>query len=417
MQAEQKSEIYDHFFVARQPIFYENGQIWGYELLFRSGPKFNMASITDQDLATFCVATCGFIRSQEDVDQTKKMCINFTEQLLVQGAPEGLPPVVTVIEVLENVLPSDAMVEQLIRYKQQGYLVAIDDFEGRGDLGPLLNVADIIKVDVLNKSVAQIEAICKVVGNNRALKIAEKVENREMLPDLKALGFSLYQGYYFAKPELLSGRKIGSTELSKLRVLQAVEDPSANPQQIEKVIAADPSITYRLLRFLNSAAFGFSIKIASIRHAITLLGVRRLKSWLRMVILSDLLGNKSPELYIMALNRGKLLEELVNEGQIRNQNAETLFLFGMLSLLEAMLDTPMESLLGQLPIPDEIKAGYIDQVSVYNQYLRMVEALEQSAPERIQQYCGQLKLSAQELAAASVRSLVWANDMHQHLLN
>lgn len=410
-----KSKIYDHFFVARQPIFHEQGQIWGYELLFRSGPDYEMASIADGDLATFSVATSGFIRSQEDLDQSKKICVNFTEQLLIQGAPLGLPSTVTVIEVLEDVIPSEHVIEKLIVYKQEGYLIAIDDFEGRIDLKDLIDLADIVKVDVLHKSIGEIARICNVIKDSKAVRIAEKVEDSEMIPALKKMGFTLFQGFYFAKPELLKGRKIGSTEISKLRVLQTIEDASSTPETIEKVVAADPSITYRLLKFLNSAAFGFSIKIASIRHAITLLGLKRLKNWLRMVVLSDLLGDKNPEIYTMALNRGKMLEEMVHEDQIKDASAETMFLFGLLSLLESMMDTPMEQLLDQLPLPDQIKAGYIDKTSRYNKYLQFLMALEHSAPDVFKQLCNDLGFAEKRAAAAYLRAIVWANDMNMHI--
>ena len=416
MNQAETQKIYDHFFVARQPIFYENGQIWGYELLFRAGPDLNMANIKNEDLATFSVATCGFIRSQEDLDQTKKMCINFTEKLLLDGAPQGLPPAVTVIEVLENVLPSDQLVELLISYKQEGYLVAIDDYEGSEDIDELLSLADIIKVDILNKNVEQIQAIVDRIKDYKAVRIAEKVESREIMPALKKMGFTLYQGYYFAKPELLKGRKIGANEVSKLRVLQIVEDSTSKPEDIEKVIAADPSITYRLLRFLNSAGFGFSIQIKSIHHAVTLLGFKRLKNWLRMAILSDLLGNKTQELYVMALNRGKLLEELVNDDKIPAVGADTMFLFGLLSLMEAMLDMPMPELISQLPIPDDIKQGYVDPNSKFNKYLQLLTALEQSSAEEIQNLCKELKLGELSLADASLKSTVWANEMYQYIL-
>jgi EAL and modified HD-GYP domain-containing signal transduction protein len=412
----QNQNGYSPFFVARQPIFFENGQIWGYELLFRSGPGYDIALMDDEDIATFSVATCGFIRSQEDIDQTKKICINFTEKLLMQGSPQGLPPAVTVIEVLENVLPSDRVIEMLIRYKQQGYQVAIDDFVGSGDIKDLLDLADIIKVDVLNKSIEEIERICRGIENNKAIKIAEKVEDKELLGALKSLGFTLFQGYYFAKPELLSGRKIDTTNISRLRVLQAIEDPSVTPEKVEKVIAADPSITYRLLRFLNSAAFGFSVRIKSIRQAIVLMGVKRLKNWLRMVILSDLMGSKNPELYVMALNRGKILEELAATDQISGDNADTLFLFGLLSMLEAMLDTPMVDLVKRLPIPDEIAAGYIVTANKYNKYLQLLAALERSIPEDIRRLCNELEIEEDSLAEASVRSILWANKMQRDIL-
>lgn len=411
------STIYDHFFVARQPIFYGNGQIWGYELLFRSGPDYQIATVTDGDLATFSVATSGFIRSQEDIDQTKKICVNFTEELLLQGAPRGLPSTVAVVEVLEDVMPSQAVIEKLIEYKQEGYLVAIDDFEGNEEIAELIELADIIKVDVFEKDIGEIQQICRTIENSKAVRIAEKVEESELIPDLQKLGFTLFQGYYFAKPELLRGRKIGATEISKLRVLQAIEDAKATTEKIEDVISTDPSIAYRLLRLLNSAAFGFSIKITSIRHAMTLLGLKRLKNWLRMVVLSDLLGEKNPEIYTMALNRGKMLEELVNEDQIRDAIADAMFLFGLLSLIDTMMDTPMAQLLDQLPLPDSIKTGYIDEDSRYNKYLRFLVALEHSRPDRFTKFCHELGFDRERAAQAYLRSILWANDVNRQVLH
>ncbi len=410
------SKIYDHFFVARQPIFHENGQIWGYELLFRSGPDYQIAAITDGDLATFSVATCGFIRSQEDIDQSKKICVNFTEQLLVQGAPRGLPSTVAVIEVLEDVIPSDTVIEKLIEYKQEGYLIAIDDFEGRTDIMDFIGLADIIKVDVFDKTIGEIEGICRIIEGSKAVRLAEKVEHSELIPPLQRLGFTLFQGYYFSKPELLRGRKISATEISKLRVLQVIEDASATTETIETVIAYDPSITYRLLRLLNSAAFGFSIKIKSIRHAITLVGLKRLKNWLRMVVLSDLLGGKNPEIYTMALTRGKMLEEMVDEDQIRDTGAETMFLFGLLSLIDTMMDIPMAQMLDQLPLPDAIKAGYIDENSKYNKYLQLLVAVEHSRPDRFTGLCNELEFDRERVAQGYLRAIVWANKVNMQAL-
>ena len=409
-------KIYDHFFVARQPIFHENGQIWGYELLFRSGPEYQIATISDGDLATFSVATSGFIRSQEDIDQSKKICVNFTEQLLLQGAPRGLPSTVTVIEVLEDVIPSDTVIEKLIAYKQEGYLVAIDDFEGSTEIGDFIGLADIIKVDVFNKKIEEIERICRIIEDSKAVRLAEKVEHSELISPLQSLGFTLFQGYYFSKPVLLSGRKIGATELSKLRVLQVIEEEDATTESIEDVISTDPSIAYRLLRLLNSAAFGFSIKIKSIRHAMTLLGLKRLKNWLRMVVLSDLLGEKNPEIYTMALNRGKMLEEMVNEDQIQDTSADTMFLFGLLSLIDTMMDTPMTQLLDQLPLPNPIKAGYIDENSRYNKYLRFLVALEHSRPDRFNGFCNELGFDRECVSQAYLRSILWANEINRQLL-
>ncbi|MEZ4485910.1 MAG: hypothetical protein R2864_15555, partial [Syntrophotaleaceae bacterium] len=178
---------YEQFYVARQPIFDRAGNTWGYELLFRSGSGAERAEISDQDFATMCVATCGFIESQRHVDQTKKICINFTENLILQGAARGLPPSVAVVEVLETVVPTDRILEELIGLKQQGYLVAIDDYEGAALQSPLLDIADIIKVDLLGKDVAWIADIYASIQDKNALKLAEKVDNRETLAVLKEI--------------------------------------------------------------------------------------------------------------------------------------------------------------------------------------------------------------------------------------
>ena len=311
------SATFDPFFVARQPIFDNANKVWGYELLFRSAPGHETAQINDEDLATICVATCGFIKAQEDTDLNKKICINFTENLILQGVPRGLPPTVTVIEVLENIEPSPQIIEAIIKLKQEGYLFAIDDYVGDTNIQAFIELADIVKVDILGMDFDQIDRVYATIKDFKGLKVAEKVDHLEVLKHLKQLGFDLYQGYYFAKPENLKGRKLKSTSLSKLRILQQIEDPTVSTEKIIEMINTDPSITYRLLRLLNTAAFGFSMKINSVRHAVMLLGNRRLKYWLRMVVLSDLIAEKkTPELYVTALTRGRFLEEMAVGGQI-----------------------------------------------------------------------------------------------------
>ncbi len=417
MDATATSDTLDYFFFARQPIFDNTGKVWGYELLFRSGPGRHQAEISDEDLATICVATCGFVKAQEDTDLNKKICINFTENLILQGGPRGLPPTVTVIELLENIKPGPQVLDAIIKLKQDGYLFAIDDYVGNPNLLPFVELADIVKVDILGMSLEEIDKVYATIKDFKGLKIAEKVDNQEVLTHLKALGFDLYQGYYFAKPENLSDRKLKSTNLSKLRIINQIEDPAISTGKIVDIINADPSITYRLLRLLNTAAFGFSIKITSVRHAVTLLGNKRLKHWLRMVVLSDLiLSEKTPELYVMALARGRFLEELVSGGHLTKANAETLFLFGMLSLIEVMLDAPMQSIMDDLPLPKEIKGGYLDQTSLYAKYLLLVSHLEQSRIEAVAQICRELNLPENKVAEAFLHAIAWATQMSNQLM-
>ena len=416
MISAENNRILDHFYVARQPIFNNTGEIWGYELLYRSGSDTQAAVITNQDIATLCVATCGFTQSQEYCDQTKKICINFTEKLILQGAPRGLPPSVTVIKVLEDTKPSREIIEILIELKQEGYIIAIDGYVGDCNQKELLDIADIVKIDILGKTTQEIEDIFRGLDTNRSLKLAERVDNREVLEHLRSLGCNLYQGYFFAKPVNLRGRTLKSVEISKLRILQAIEDPALDTETIKEVIMADPSVTYRLLRFLNSAAFGLSVKIESVKHAIHLIGLKRLKYWLRMLIMSDLAdNNQPPELFVMSLNRGRFLEELAHHEQIKSANPDTMFLFGMLSLIEPMLEIPVKNILNELPLSDEIKSGYIDSDSTYGKYLQLAIAIENADSDEIERLCRETGVNKKEVAGASNRSIAWTNTMYQSM--
>jgi len=412
----EHDRIFDQYFVARQPIFNNSGEIWGHDLLFHNGSDKQTAEITNQDMATLCVATSGFTESQKYCDQTKKICINFTEKLILEGTPRGLPPSVTVIGIPGKVKPSGQLIEILIKLKQEGYTITIDDYTGDDNQRKLLEIVDIIKIDISGKTTQKIESIFSGINADKALKLAEKVNNRAALQQLRSLGCDLYQGYFFAKPVNLRGRTLKSIEISKLRILQAIEDPELITETITEIIKADPSITYRLLRLLNSAAFGFSAKIESVKHAISLIGLKRLKYWLRMVLMSDLSGkNNTPELYTMAFNRGQFLEELTQLGQIKSANPESMFLFGILSLVEPMLEMPMRNIMDELPLSDEIKSGYIDGNSIYAKYLQLTIALENADSDEIERLCQQLGVSEKAVAGASNRSIAWTNTIDQHL--
>lgn len=412
----ENNRTFNHFYVARQPIFNNAGETWGFELLYRSGSEKQAAEMENQDIASLCVATCGFTQSQEFCDQTKKICINFTEKLILEGAPRGLPPSVAVIKLLENVTATEEMVKMLVELKQEGYNIAIDAHAAIDNQKDFLDIADIIIINVLEKTTQEIEDILRGINSNEALKLAVKVDNRETLQHLRSLGCDLYQGYFFAKPVNLRGRILKSPKISKLRILQAVEDPAFDVETAKEIIATDPSITYGLLRLLNSAAFSFAVKIESVIHAIRLIGLKHLKYWLRMVIMSDLSDNhQTPELYMMALNRGRFLEELAQHEQIRSANQETMFLFGMLSLIEPMLEIPMSNIMDELPLADEIKSGYIDSDSIYAKYLQLTIAVENADSAEIERLCEEIGVNEKEVADASNRSIAWTNTIYQSM--
>ena len=412
-----ETALFEYFYVARQPILDNQNRTYGYELLFRSGADKNVATITDQDHATLSVATSGFIKSQENLDQSKKIFINFTENLILEKAPRGLPPGVTVIEILEDIVPTQELIDEIISLKDEGYIVAVDDFEGSDVQAAFLDIADIIKVDILNKSEDEILEIYDKIRDKKALKLAEKVDSLEMYNFLKKLGFDLYQGFYFAKPENLTGKKLRSGQMSKLRILNVINDPDLDPKKLIDIIVVDPGITYQLLRFINSAAFGLSTKIESVNHAVSLLGMKQLKYWIRMAVMSELMGDdQPPELYLMSLHRGRLLEELANDGMIKGISPDTMFLFGMLSLIDVMLGVPLKEVLDELPLSEDLIEGYRNETSYFNKYLQLVKALEMADTEYLQMICMALSIPERMVAEASVRATSWTNTVASSMI-
>mgnify|MGYP001035148940 CR=1 FL=1 len=404
----KQPHYYDTYYVAKQPILDRKNRTYGYELLFRSSEGQSEAAVVNADSATIEVMTCGFVGSQDGQDQTKRIFINFTEKLLLEGAPRALPPSVTVIEILENINYSPEVFEELIKLKQEGYLVAVDDFSIDYQPSRFLDIADIIKVDVLSKSKDEITHLFNLVKNKNALKLAEKVDNQKGYSFMLELGFDLFQGFFFARPENLVCKTIKSSQTAKIRILAALQSPDLELEGIAQLVTSDPSITYRLLRLLNSAAFGFSMKIESIPHAVALLGANRMRYWLRMIVLSDISTKEKPfELFRLALNRGKILEELADRRMLTEHKPESLFLFGMLSLLDVMLDMPFPLIFKSLPLSDSFQEGYTTSTTSLGLYLRLLQAFENNDEDEISLTCKKNQIPPRYVTEASAHAHAW----------
>lgn len=418
MSDQTQDSLYSDIFFARQPIFDRSGSIWGYELLYRKSADCRTAQIDDYDLATACVATAGLVCPETDFKPSKRIFINYTEKLLLNGAPKGLPPGVTVVEVLESVSASPEVIKAIIELKQEGYLIAIDDFRGEANLSLLMEYADIIKIDLLGLELDQIAKLIAQVPA-RVLTLAEKVENPDHVPHLKEMGFDLFQGYYFAHPQTISGKKLSATCVSKIKTLALLEQSNATPEDYTRLIERDPSIAFRLLRLLNSAAFCFSVKIKSIQHAITLLGMVRLKYWLRMVVLSDVgTRNITPELYHMSIVRARFFELLIDADDARGEwEADSLFLFGLLSLLDVMLDAPMDQLLPILSLQEPLAQGLETGQGRFGNYLKLAVAIENADSEAITHQAQRLAIEEHLISNAWREAMLWSNEVEQQSEN
>ena len=402
-----------HTYFARQPIFDSRNHVWGYELLFRGGPDAEKADVTDLEQATLDVAAGSTIAPEDFYGMDKKILVNFGEQNILENVPYALPPRQTVIQISEKSLANPETREALTELTRDGYSIAVDDFEGLADDG--LKFADLVIVDILGKKPIQIAPLVRMAKNAGIPALAKKVEDTESFSTAKHLGFPLFQGYFFKRPELVANRKLTSHQASRFSLLQAIEKQDPDFEQLAKDIQTDVSISYRLLTYLNSAAFGFRQPIKSIKQAIVLLGWKQLRNWLRVIVLTDMQPTgKAPELFFVAVQRGKFLELIAHSHDPRKSDPDTMFLLGLFSLLEAMLDMPMESIVEKLPLDADLKKALQGVDGPYAKWLDLVRAHEKGRWEALDTLTEELGLNRLVVAVSYYKSVLWANTFFKH---
>jgi len=406
-----KEDFWEPIFVARQPIFDREQDIWGYELLFRHSQEMNTANIVDGELATQKVIADGFALAKFGLPENVKCLINFPKKLLIEDFAFALPPETSVIEILETVKPEPEIIAACKRLKQAGYLLALDDFVGQPGYEPLLMLADVVKVDVMQLTRAQFEELAARLKKYSCLMLAEKVEDGRMFKLAKRLNFDLFQGFFFSRPEVLAGKKLSVEELTKLRLLKELSRDDFEFSEMAEIVQRDVSLTYRLLKYINSAAFGLSNKIESITRAMTLLGKKRLLKWLRVVILSEMSsGPSGREVVLLSAQRGRFLQLLALKGQSKLE-PEAMFLLGFLSLLDVLLKQPMTELVQELPLDEEIKKGLIDEEHPCHRWLDLARAQEKGDWPKVAELIEVLRLDPSETAICFTKASLWAHEI------
>ena len=327
----------------------------------------------DGDRATTSLLSATFLTEGIDRISGFKPCfINFTTELLTKNLPSSFPCNKIVVEILEDVQPTAEVITVCQALSQQGYTLAMDDFVYDRKLEPLIELADIIKIDIICTPLDTLDKTLYLLSRHKKIKLlAEKVETHMEFEKARKLGFTYFQGYFFSKPEVLKIKELTTAKINLLHLLAEVTSKSASFSRLSQIISRDVAISYKLLRFLNSAWFYRLEKIKSINQAIAYLGERELKRFLMLMIISEMTTKKPQELVRLAIVRAKFCELLATaSGNFGKQN--NLFLLGLFSLLEAMLDTPIEYLLEELPIDDLIKQALIKQSGPWMPYLNAV---------------------------------------------
>lgn len=403
------AEIY----LARQPIFDHTQQVIGYELLHRSGPgNFfvpidpDVASSASVDRATMSVGL-------EQLTEGKLAFVNISRGVLMDEIYTLLPARRTVIELLETVAPDRQVVEACYRLKAYGYRLALDDYAGDPALGELLALADIVKIDLQAPSAAQAIAAVAPHRDRGAMLVAEKVENTEMHRDAVAAGYHFFQGYYFCRPEMIHAHDVSPTKLHVMRFLAEVCRADVSFDRLEEIFRQEVSLATRLLRYLNSAGFGWTQEIASLEHALRLVGLRQLQKWGAMTGVVTLAADKPQELAVTALARARFSEKLAHLVGDTGHEVE-FFLTGLLSLMDAMVGRPLSEVLASMSVSDSVRNALLGAESRVASVLHAVTAYERGAWPEVERFISTHDVESRPVHDAYAASLSWAREAMAH---
>lgn len=340
--------------MARQPILDRRSRVVAYELLYRSA---SFGTATDEVISAQSLLNAVVEVGLDRLAGPLPAYFNVSPGLLRDPSLQLLPHKRVVIELLETHKPDATTMMTVRTLREQGYLVALDDFTFAEHQMPFLGHVDIVKVDVLQTPWYRIASGLQVLQKSGATLLAEKVEDRAMRDRCVRAGFQLFQGFYFARPETVESRTLPPSRLALMRVLSEVYRPDPRPADVEQAVACDPGLALRLLRMVNSAAMALPNRIGSVRMAVSLLGVRRIQA-LAVLLAAQARSSPAPVLAAMALSRARMCEELSRKD--RDTEPATHFTAGLLSVLDGMLDLPMKLVVDNLPLSEELAEALVN---------------------------------------------------------
>lgn len=404
LPVEEESEVR---YIARQPILDAHHNLHAYELLFRGG-NVQVCATNDFDAATISTIDISLFLGRNSLTDGLPAFINCTRELLVDGTVTALPRDSYVLEVLETVKPDAEVLRALSNLKRLGYRIAIDDFDGDISRDPLIALSDIIKVDFcLTDMAKRIEIAQRYLRRGHTL-LAEKVETQEDFEAARAAGYRLFQGFFFCRPTTISASDIRVLQPAYVSLMTAVYDSVFDVDSIDEAIRQEPSLCYRLLRFLNSAAFGVH-PVRSIRHAIALLGQRELQKWISIVTAIAMAGPRSSELLSLALQRARFLETVAE--RIHAQYSSEFFLAGVFSLIDAILNRELRLILPTLPLSSSVKDALYGRENEITNTLKLVLSCERANWAHFAEHCAAMKLPEGEVWLMYEEARRWVKEI------
>lgn len=403
------------YFIGRQPIMNQRQEIIGYELLFRATGDHQTALYNDQDQASASVIASALSDfGLQDILGDKYGFLNITSDMLSSEVLELLPVEQSVLELLENIELDDTARLRCIELKSQGFRIALDDHIYHPDHSAFYNMVDIVKVDILAADPKKLPEIAASLRKYPVQLLAEKVETIEAFEQCREYGFELFQGYFFERPATISQKRIDASGIGMMKLIQQLHE-DADIAAIEEIFREDPGLTFQLLKLVNSVMTGTRDKIKSLRHAIMLMGIIQLRRWMQLSLFAgkDENGINSP-LLEMAAVRGRLMELLVLQESTSHRTveiAESAFLAGILSLLDALYETSMEQIIEGLSLSEDLADALLRHEGRLGQLLLLAKKLEKSEFNAVQELLNTLSISLDQLLEAQLEAFSWRSNI------
>lgn len=365
----------DNLYIARQPIYSRDQTVIGYELLYRSS-NINTADVDDDNQATLDTILNSFMHiGLENIVGSALAFVNLPTDFVTNQTLTPMFRGQCVLEILESVPPTTQVISGLKFLKQQGYRIALDDFEYTPRHKAFLELTDYVKLDVNKKTEQEIRTQLAQIAPHKVKIVAEKVETPEMHQLCMGMNFDYFQGYFYCRPQMISQKHIPANKLVVMNLLAKLQNPNVDFAEIESILSQDISLTYKLLRYINSATFSRRKEISSIKDAVVLLGLSNVRNWLSLILMSKLVSNKPIELIVTAMVRGKMCELLA--ARRKPEIASQMFIIGLFTVIDALMDMPMADLLDTVILSTPIRLALLDQAGPHGEILNQVLRYEE----------------------------------------
>jgi EAL and modified HD-GYP domain-containing signal transduction protein len=401
-------------YVARQAILDNKKCLYAYELLFRDGISNSFPDIAPDEATSKLLTNNHLNVGLDNITGGKVSFINFHEETLLYRFPTSLEPTSVVIEIVETVEISKELLKACKHLTDLGYTLALDDYDFDPKWDAFLPLVNIVKIDIQLCSYQQsVDNVAKLKDMKIKL-LAEKVETNNEFEQYKALGFDYYQGYFFARPEVVKSRNIPSSKANLISLIAVSSAAGFDFDEINQIIERDVSLSYMLLRFINNPLNNKRFNVTSLRHALNYMGEVEIKKFVALLALAKLNDDKPADLILFCLLRAKFCELVSNACGIQS-NPPTGFLLGLFSLLDAILDQDMSVLLDKVPIADSIKCALLDQESELKPFLSLIEHLEKADWDKISEIQEEIGVTRDQIHTFYRESIAWSDAMQQSL--